>query len=288
MSWCDGHQSVAIGVPIASRNVEMETRMLRIGWFLALTLVAGCQGPTGSPLAEPERFQWCPGGPAVVFSPPGNEWQRSKHNERDVGVAFIRPDVPPGLITVGEIVEICRQDSRPLLRALWDEFEDLSPGEFLRRSHLAGRFANSGYSVEGDALIKRMNGALSRAQFAYRRNQFVEAESHLDRALTYAESIDYGLEDLAEPYLFDPEDHGDPDRFDVAEPVRGSLAGQESLSIHFTMTEERGLHYGRKVYVAHDNRLFVFSYLGPESYVAIFEALLETIAFPDEDQLAPG
>jgi hypothetical protein len=249
-------------------------------------LLAACDADPASVLVEPERFHWCEGGPAVVFSPPGGSWRRSRHQQRDTGVAFVRGDVPPGFISVGEVMEICRQDSRPALRRLWEEFDDLTPGQFLRVTHSARRFEDSGYSYAADRIIKRVNGALSRAEYAMRRNLVDEAEAHLDEALTHAESLDYDLDDLVSFHIFDPEELDDPDRFHVLEPVSGQVAGLPSLSVQYTMEEDRGLHHGRQVYVARDNHLFVFSYLGPERYLPVFDSMLDTVEFPREDLTA--
>ena len=269
------------------RPVLLQRLSVRVSIPYLLTLIlavsTGCDSGVASKMQPNEVFRWCDGGPSVSFGAPPAPWQRSKHQERDTGVAFVFSAVPPGLITIGQFNALCSHDSRMQLRELYDRFEELSAGEFRSVSHHATRFQDTGYTYAADDMIINVNDALREAQLAHGQKNYDEAFAYVEAALVEAESFEYELDDLLEHFQFDPEEFNDPERFTVQALVNGTLDSLPSATINYTMTEERGLHHGRKVYVEWDNHLFVFSYLGPEKYLKTFETMLATVSFPEDE-----
>jgi hypothetical protein len=256
-------------------------RLIALPALITVLFCINCSSEVS--LLPSEEFRWCGAGLAVSFSPPAAPWERAKHQERDTGISFTRREVPPGLITVGEFLNVCHQDPRPALRELQARFDEYNSREFHKVSLAGRRFVNSGFSDEGNQIIEQVNRALTQAEIAYRQKNFTRAKQYVAAAVREGEKLDYRLEELVGKYLFNTEGFGHPERFRVEDPVSGVLCGVPSLTVNYTMDDPRGQHVGRKVYVSWDSHLFVFSYLGPAKYLPVLEEMLKTASFPVDE-----
>ena len=270
------------GVPLQTGSpIQARAFPLRPLLVIVALLCAGCSSEIS--LLPAEEFRWCEDGPPVSFQPPPSSWKRSRHQSRDTGVAFVIADVPPGLITVGQILGLCKLDPRSALYSLQDRIHEFAPQQFAKAVHAARRFENSGHSDDANEMFTRVNSLLRDAQAAHRQGDMDSAAQFVDAAVVVADEFEYELDELLERYGFDVQEFDNPQDYNVEEHVSGSIDRLPSLAIRYTLDESRGLHHGRKVYVAWDNNLFVFSYLGPEKYLPVFEKMMETVRFPEGD-----
>ncbi len=264
--------------------------------FVIFVLVVGCSESTenasesvlktsadwAAELPAPEKFSW--DDQPISFSPPPADWERQREQSGGLmGARFVKYVSGGQAIHVAEVTAIGRRDRCSELETLLQDLDELSPREFRSRLQRAQPYLNDPINRSEKTAFEAALGRLGDAKVAYRAGDLDETRSRISAALWDLRWVEYSLDEVVGPAMFTGKGYAQFGEVKLSETVAMEVAGEEALSLDFRI--ERGPNpdrviYGRKVYVAHNNRLFEASFQGVEKYRPLFDAMVATISFP--------
>lgn len=234
-------------------------------------------------LEAPEVFVW--DDQPIEFSPPPTRWERQKQTSGGrLGIRFVLYEDGGQSMDVGEFTAVGQLDHCSELEALAAELEQSNARTFARalqraRPHRPGTFSNASL-VEGfDAAQRSLDGS----RLAYQQGDIESARNGIEAALWNLESVSLPLDDIAPQAFFDPSGYEQIGRIETDPPTESEVAGRPAFRIRYRLWpyDREGVTHGIIDYAAHNNRLFVFQFQGSEDRIPLFEALLETVSFPE-------
>jgi hypothetical protein len=255
---------------------------ITLGGVAALCSCVGTplgRSPSEEPLRTAETFRWS--GQPISFELPPEGWERQRDQSGGVeGVAFIKVGSVGEVVRVEEVFSVDKRDRCEELQALARDLDNMDPGTFERDVQRATLYAEPPWNREEPGLTNAANDRLDRARDLFRMGRRAEARDEILAALEVASRIRFDLDDVVERALYSAEGHPREVRVEVDEPAPFELAGESALRQDYRLHYNRRDYVGRRIYVAHNNRLFVIGFQGLEEHLALFERILDTVSFP--------
>lgn len=260
---------------------------MRVAATILLLCVVGCASDGGSPRepaptpAGTERFDW--GGQPIAFAVPDASWRRDREQSGGLrGVRFIKSGSVGEEIRVAEHYALDDRDRCSRLEELLDELENLSRGEMQHATRHARLWASPPIHSREERDVELANAELDRALASFRADDLEAAREAIGEALQHAVGIRYTLDEVLDRVLFTRAQYDAFGKVEVEPPVEGSIAGEPSVSVDFTLdSRDRDvLFHGRQHYVLKNNRLFVLAFIGLPENLPLFEAIVESVDFP--------
>lgn len=251
--------------------------------FLVLALfTAGCGEPSPEPvtLLPPETFTWT-GGQPISFSPPPEEWKRSRYqNGGTEGVDFVLAGSGGEQILIAERFFLGKRDRCSAIGELLDNLGDFNTRSFSEALQKGKRFEDSAASVQDERLTPDINDTLNRAKDHFRAGDMALVQVELNRALELSGEIRYTLAETVDQVLFTAKGNTVYPKLQVDAPVDDKVAGEPAARVDFTFDSHGVPFVGRRIYVVNNNRMFEIGLQGRETTVPLFEAVLNSITFP--------
>jgi len=249
----------------------------------ACALVACSTDPSYDPADLPpaEVFDW--GGQPISVSPPPDSWYREKEQSGGLrGVRFVKTRSVGEAIGLGEHYSLSDRDRCARLTSLLGDLDNLDLKAFRLRVQRARPYASPPISREEERVAKSVNIRLDQAFDAFYNQDPIEARTAVGQALEQAKRIRYSLDEVVGRVMFSADAYDSFGTVEVAEPIDRTVAGRPSISVDFTLdrSDRELLFHGRQVYTVENNRLFVFTFFGLPENLPLFDAILETVAFP--------
>jgi hypothetical protein len=233
-------------------------------------------------LGPPEQFTW--DDQPLSFAPPPPDWKRQREQSGGLrGARFVKPVSGGQAIHVAEVTALGKRDRCSELEALLRELDELSQREFMIRLQRSRPYGKDPVNAGEKMAFAAANERLDEARTAHIAGDLQEVRRQISEALFTLRFVIYALDEVVQDALFTGEGYEQFGKIEVFEAQPGELAGKPSVELEYLLAVEGKelLIYGRKVYVEHNNRLFELSFQGVEEYLPLFEALLESVRFPD-------
>jgi hypothetical protein len=261
----------------------------RLILYLLLLSVCGTTacGPGGGSSSElaalppAEVFNW--GGQPISVSPPPESWRREKAQSGGLrGVRFIKIGSVGEEIRLAEHYALDERDRCARFSELLRDLDKLDRREFGKTIHQTRLYASPPINDREAYLVELANGQLDRARETFLRDQPVKTRTAVARAFEHAVGIRYSLDEVVDRVIFSPDSYDSFGKVEVQSPVGGELAGEPSVSVDFTLDsrDRKILYSGRQVYVMHNNRLFVMTFLGLPENLPLFDQIVAGTSFP--------
>lgn len=226
-------------------------------------------------------FNW--GGQPISVSPPPEGWSREKAQSGGLrGVRFIKSGSVGEEIRLAEHYALDDRDRCARFSELLHDLDNLDWNEFSKAVHRTRLYASPPINDQEASLVELANEQLDRARAAFMREQPVEVRTAVARAFEHAVGIRYELDEVVDRVMFSADSYDSFGRVEVQSPVEGDLAGEPSVTVDFTLDsrDRKILYSGRQVYVMHNNRLFVMTFLGLPENLALFDQIVAGVSFP--------
>jgi hypothetical protein len=256
--------------------------------FLVLLVVAvavaGCNesstGGDGAPaeLRSAETFDWA--GQPITFALPPDGWRREITNQGGLlGAYFVKSGSVGEMIQIAEYTALADRDRCDELQAMLDTFDDMDSQDFSRAVHKARLYASPAFNRQEEQVTAQANETLERARAAFLRSDRDEALRELEVAARQAGRLHYELDDVIARVLYDPQGLPPYIKVDVGEPEPTEFHDKPAVRQSYTLTDSGRSLAGRRLYVVHDNHLFVAGFQGLEENIHLFEQIVATIRF---------
>lgn len=244
--------------------------------LVSLLALAGCGAPE---LGAPETFHWA--AQPITFRPPPAGWRR----EGDLsggrrGVRFVKERSVGEAISVDEYYPVGDRDRRAELHQLGRRVEALNEWE-LRNALARSRWRTDGtFSASEASTAEAVNTSLDRAMEALLRSDRVAVRREVMAAEIAAADLRITLDQVAGRVEFRPEGHPDPGRYRVLARARITLANLPARRVDYEVHLPEGVRRCSEVYVMRQNHLFIASYIGLASHLAVYESVIASMVFP--------
>jgi len=263
----------------------------RLAACLALVLLAGVgcgQGPgqssvTAPSLSPPETFDWI--GERIAFSIPPAGWRREGETSGGVkGVRFVKERSVGEAIGLGDYYILADRNRSAYLEEMLDNFDSYDAGfawdRALRKTYA---HTDTPFTPRESEIAAAVNRAVSQADAAFRNRDRVAAKAHLEAALAESQKLEFSLDDVIERVEFTPERQQEPEKYRLTGRREAVIAGEPAVIVDYTVTvpERARTYVAREAYVVHDSHLFVCTFIGLQETLAVFDAMIASIEFPE-------
>jgi len=263
----------------------------RLAACLALVLLAGVgcgQGPgqssvTAPSLSPPETFDWI--GERIAFSIPPAGWRREGETSGGVkGVRFVKERSVGEAIGLGDYYILADRNRSSYLEDMLDNFDSYDAGfawdRALRKTYA---HTDTPFTPRESEIAAAVNRAVSQADAAFRNRDRVAAKAHLEAALAESQKLEFSLDDVIERVEFTPERQQEPEKYRLTGRREVVIAGEPAVIVDYTVTvpERARTYVAREAYVVHDSHLFVCTFIGLQETLAVFDAMIASIEFPE-------
>ena len=243
--------------------------------LVSLLALAGCGAPE---LGAPETFHWAV--QPITFRPPPSGWRR----EGDVsggrrGVRFVKERSVGEAISVGEYYPLGDRDRRAELHQLGRRIAALNDWELRTALSRARWRTDETFSASEASTAEAVNTSLDRALEALLHGDRVGVEREVQAAEIAAADLHITLDQVAGRVEFRPEGHPEPERYRVIGREHITLANLPARRVDYEVRTPEGLRRCSEVYVMRQNHLFIASYIGLASHLAVYERVIASIVF---------
>jgi len=244
--------------------------------IVGLSVLCGCGAPE---LGAPETFHWAE--QPIMFRPPPAGWRR----EGDLsggrrGVRFVKEHSVGEAISVDEYYPVGDRDRRAELHQLGRRVEALNEWELRRALSRARWRTDDTFSASEATTAAAVNASIDRAMEALSRGDRVGVQREVQAAQIAAADLHVTLDQVVGRVEFRPEGHPEPKRYRVIERTRITLANLPARRVDYEVRTPEGLRRCSEVYVMRHNHLFIASYIGLASHLALYERVISSIVFP--------
>jgi hypothetical protein len=254
-----------------------------VGTILLLSAaLVGCDGlgQGAIELPPPEIFTWT-GGQPISFSPPPEEWKRSRYqNGGAEGVDFVLAGSKGEMIFVAERFFLGRRDRCARMQNLLRDLDEINQSTFLKELNKARLYASDHFNDHEERTIELTNDALNEAREAFLDGDIDYAREELSRALDEASTISYSVEETVDEVIFKAEENSVYPSLRVGPPEDGEVAGEPAIDVKFSFNGHGSKMLGRRIYVVENNRMFELGFQGLPENLPLFEAIVDSITFP--------
>ena len=249
--------------------------------FLAIGLT-GCGGKNHEvmPLPPAEIFTWT-GGQPISFSPPPEDWKRSRYqNGGTEGAQFVLAGSGGEMVFLAERFFLGSRDRCDQINKLLQDLDDSNPRTFRSDLTKARRYRDKSFNYHERETVGVVNRTLERAGQAYRAGDMYAVQNELSYALEQTGTIRYTVKETVEQALFTAERNPVYPALQVDAPMDGEWAGGPAIIVKFAFTSSRVPMIGRRIYVVRNNRMFEIGFQGREENLPLFERIVDSITFP--------
>ncbi len=251
-------------------------------WILLcmlMPLLAACGKPTTPALLPPQTFNFAP--QAISFAPPPAPWEAERQqSDGIVGVRYVKVGSVGEAIGVGDYYDVSGRLREPQLTALLAV--DSNPDGFAYSKALRDAWPRTEkpYSDLESAVAERVNGALQRAEVARLTRDFDAMRMEVAGALADAQLLHFTLKEVIDRAIFKPEQSAWAARYKTLGRRDILVAGEPAVVLDLTLDVPEGKRYLRKVYVLHNDHLFIAEFIGLEESLPLFDKVVASITFP--------
>ena len=266
-------------------------------WVALLAcLMAACDGGDGErsgeaaiaqleplpPLPEPETFVW--DDQPISFSPPPAGWERQREQSGGLmGARFVKLRSVGERIHIAEHTSVGRRDRCSELEAILSDLDELDQRQFTIRLQRARPYLSDPINDSEVDYFDAANERLDDARTAFREEDMIGVRREIGGAIDDLAWVEFELEEVVDRVIFEPEDLDSLGRVEILGTRAGEVDDEPSLTLDYlfhSFDRDRTYH-GREVYVEYNNRLFVASFMGLEENLRLFDAIVDTITFPE-------
>jgi len=257
---------VLIGVPACSSSPEP----------------AGVAKPADPPQLQPrESFNWS--GEKMSFSIPPIGWRREGETSGVKGIRFVKERSVGEAIGLGDYYILADRNRSSHIRdilARFDTFDDGFGWDKAVRDAYA--YTDTPFSSLESEIAERVNSEVAQAGAAWRTHNRDAAKEHLEAALEAASRLQFSLGDVIARVEFKAERQQNPEWYHMLGRRETTIAGEPGVIVDYTVkVPERPQTYSaREAYFVHDSHMFICTFIGLQESLAVFDAILASIEFP--------
>jgi hypothetical protein len=267
----------------------------RLAVCLAAAMLAGAAcslapdpGPAQAPATPPElrpreAFDWT--GEAISFSIPPNGWRREGETGGGIkGVRFVKERSVGEAVGLGDYYILAERNRSRYLREILANFETYDGGfawdRALRQTYA---YTDTPFTALESEIAASINTSVGKAGAAFRNRDHDAAKAHLEAALAEAERLHFSLDEVIGRVEFKPERRQEPEHYKLTGRRETVIAGEPAVIVDYTVSvPERARTYAaREAYVVHNSHLFVCTFIGLPETLAVFDAVVASIEFPN-------
>ena len=261
----------------------------RLAAVFALVILAGAPACSSSPakpaapvLQPPEAFDWS--GQKISFSMPPVGWRREGETSGGIkGVRFVKERSVGEGIGFGDYYILADRNRSTHIREILAKFDTFDYGFAWDRA-LRDAYASTDtpFSPLETEIAERVNGEVGEASAAYRNRDRDSARAHLEAALAEASRLRFSLDDVISRVEFKAERKQNPEYYTMLGRRETTIAGEPAVVVDYTVkVPERPQTYAaREAYFVHNSHMFICTFIGLQESLAVFEAMLASIEFP--------
>jgi len=237
-----------------------------------------------APVLEPrETFDWT--GEKVSFSMPPKGWRREGETSGGIkGVRFVKERSVGEGIGLGDYYILADRNRTTHIREILEKFDTFDYGfAWDRALREAYAYTDTPFSPLESEIAERVNSEVGQASAAYRNRDRDAAKAHLEAALAEASRLRFSLADAIDRVEFKPERKQNPEYYQLLGRRETVIAGEPAVVVDYTVkVPERPQTYSaREAYFVRNSHLFICTFIGLPESLAVFEAILASIEFPN-------
>jgi hypothetical protein len=240
--------------------------------------------PAGPPQLQPrEAFNWT--GEKISFSMPPTGWRQEGETGGGIkGARFVKERSVGEAIGLGDYYILADRNRSASIRevlARFDTFNDSFTWERALRTAYA--YTDTPFSSLESEIADRVNREVSQASVAYRNRDRDGAKAHLDAALAAASRLHFSLDEVVGRVEFKVERRQNPEWYHMLGRRETTIAGEPAVIVDYTVKvpERPHTYSAREIYFVHNSHLFVCTFIGLKETLAVFEAIVASIEFPN-------
>jgi len=258
---------------------------------LALGILVFIGGPACSskpaapaaPVLQPrETFDWS--GEKISFSIPPVGWRREGETGGGIkGARFVKERSVGEAIGLGDYYILADRNRSSHIREILEKFDTYDYGfAWDRALREAYAYTDTPFSSLETEIAERVNSEVGEASAAYRNRDRDNAKAHLEAALAEASRLRFSLDDVISRVEFKAERKQNPEYYNLLGRRETMIAGESAVVVDYTVkVPERPQTYAaREAYFVHNSHLFICTFIGLQESLAVFEAMLASIEFP--------
>jgi len=253
--------------------------------LIVVALISPACSPTPAPAEPPkllpaETFDWT--GEKISFAMPPAGWRREGETSGVKGIRFVKERSVGEGIGIGDYYILADRNRSTYLREIVAKFDTYGDGfawdNALRKTYA---YTDTPFSALETEIAEVINSEVGQAAAAYRSHDRENAKAHLETALAEAQRLHFSLAEVIDRVEFKPERQQEPDKYKLTGRRETTIAGEAAVIVDYTVTvPERARTYAaREAYVVHNSHLFIATFIGLEQTLAVFDAMLASIAF---------
>ena len=229
-----------------------------------------------------EAFDWS--GKKISFSIPPAGWRRERETSGGIkGARFVKERSVGEAIGLGDYYILADRHRSAHIRDILARFHTFDDGfAWDRALRHAYAYTDTPFSSLESEIAQRVNSEVGQASGVYRRDRDA-AKAHLEAALAEASRLQFSLADVITRVEFTPESRQNPEWYRMLGRRETTIAGEPAVIVDYTVKVPERLHTyaAREAYFVHDSHLFICSFIGLQESLAVFEAILASIEFPE-------
>jgi hypothetical protein len=240
--------------------------------------------PAGPPELRPrETFDWT--GEKISFSIPPTGWRREGETSGGVkGARFVKERSVGEGIGLGDYYILADRNRGAHIREILEKFDTYDYGfAWDKAIRNAYAYTDTPFSSLESEIAERVNSEVGQANAAYRTRDRDAAKAHLEAALAEASRLQFSLGDVIARVEFTPERRQNPEWYRLLGRRETTIAGEPAVIVDYTVKvpERPHTYSAREAYFVHNSHLFICTFIGLQESLAVFEAILATIEFPN-------
>ena len=243
---------------------------------------SGPETPVPPKLQPPETFDWS--GQRISFSMPPAGWRREGDTSGGIkGIRFVKERSVGEGIGLGDYYILADRNRSSHIREILAKFDTFDYGFAWDRA-LRDAYAHTDtpFSSLETEIAERVNGEVGEASTAYRNRDRDNAKAHLEAALAEASRLRFSLDEVIGRVEFKPERKQNPEYYTMLGRRETTIAGEPAVIVDYTVkVPERPQTYtAREAYFVYNSHLFICTFIGLQESLAVFDAMLASIQFP--------
>jgi hypothetical protein len=238
--------------------------------------------PAAPVLQPPETFDWT--GERISFSMPPVGWRREGETSGGIkGARFVKERSVGEGIGLGEYYILADRNRSAHIREILEKFDTYDYGfAWDRALREAYAYTDTPFSSLESEIAALVNDEVGQANAAYRNRDRDAARAHLEAALAEANRLRFSLHEVISRVEFKPERKQNPEYYQLLGRRETVIAGETAVIVDYTVkVPERPQTYSaREAYFVHNSHLFICTFIGLQESLAVFDAILASIEFP--------
>ncbi len=211
-------------------------------------------------------------------------WRREGETSGGIkGVRFVKERSVGEGIGFGDYYILADRNRSTHIREILEKFDTYDYGfAWGRALREAYAHTDTPFSSLESEIAERVNSEVGQADAAYRNRDRDAAKAHLEAALAETSRLRFSLDEVIARVEFKPERQQNPEYYQMLGRRETTIAGEPAVVVDYTVkVPERPQTYSaREAYFVHNSHLFICTFIGLQESLAVFEAMLASIEFP--------